>query len=333
MVASQAGNFSGARTRQRVFQEVLVKAWKTRWRVRDRKNFPPGSQPSHVIALTTFFGNAAQFPSCPQQLTKELSQVPLRRRTAQNWINNCIPRWLRCQSFTAQRLRSVTSKRWITAVSKTFSDSAMGPCAGSSAAPLPPCANNFGPLSLHWIKRMATVHDEIDNWLAADIHGELSNDERSALHTHLVECAACRKAHQENKVMNKILEETLAHEKPDPAFEQRMLAGFRNRIPQRSGLVRLLVDFMRLRPVQVTAVAAMLVALVQIGRMITGENATALRGRERYVEDVQVSEFPAPASRPGQAGSLAKSGQPAAGRQDLALGQSPPSPPTTVAPA
>ena len=181
---------------------------------------------------------------------------------------------------------------------------------------------------------MATVHDEIDNWLAADIHGELSDDERSALHTHLVECAACRKAHQENKVMNKILEETLAHEKPDPAFEQRMLAGFRNRIPQRSGLVRLLVDFMRLRPVQVTAVAAMLVALVQIGRMITGENATALRGRERYVEDVQVSELPAPASRPGQAGSLAKSDQLAAGRpQDLAHRQSPPSPPTTVAPA
>ena len=52
---------------------------------------------------------------------------------------------------------------------------------------------------------MATIHDEIDNWLAADIHGELSEDERGALHTHLVECAVCRKAHQENKVMNKFL--------------------------------------------------------------------------------------------------------------------------------
>ena len=39
---------------------------------------------------------------------------------------------------------------------------------------------------------MATVHDEIDNWLAADVHGELYEEERSALHTHLVECAACR---------------------------------------------------------------------------------------------------------------------------------------------
>ena len=134
---------------------------------------------------------------------------------------------------------------------------------------------------------MATIHEEIDNWLVADIHGELSEEERSALHAHLVECAACRKAHQENKVMNKILEETLAHEKPDPAFEQRMLAGFRNRIPQRSGLVKLLADLLRLRAVQITAVAAVLLALVQTGRMITGEGAVVLRnrgyvGREEY---------------------------------------------------
>lgn len=127
---------------------------------------------------------------------------------------------------------------------------------------------------------MATIHDEIDNWLAADIHGELSDDERGALHAHLVECAACRKAHQENKVMNKILEETLAHEKPDPAFEQRMLSGFRTRIPQRTGLVKLLVDLTRFRPVQITAVAAVLLALVQIGRVITGEGAALPRNRE-----------------------------------------------------
>jgi hypothetical protein len=181
---------------------------------------------------------------------------------------------------------------------------------------------------------MATIHEEIDNWLAADIHGELSDVERSALHTHLVECAACRKSHQETKTMNRILEETLTQETPDPAFEQRMLSGFRSRSPQRSGLVKLLVDLMRLRAVQITAVAAILLALVQVGRMITGENATALRGRERYLEDLQVSEATAPASPPGQAGSLAKSDQLAAGRpQDMALRQSPPSPPATVAPA
>ncbi len=79
---------------------------------------------------------------------------------------------------------------------------------------------------------MATIHNEIDDWLAADVHGDLSKDERSALHAHLVECATCRKANKENNVMNKILEETLARENPDPTFEQRMLAGFRSRIPR-----------------------------------------------------------------------------------------------------
>ena len=141
---------------------------------------------------------------------------------------------------------------------------------------------------------MATIHDEIDNWLAADIHGELSEDERGALHKHLVECSACRKAHQENKVMNKILEETLAHEKPDPTFEQRMLSGFRSRIPQRTGLVKLLVDIMRFRATQFAAVAAVLLALVQIGRMITGEGAALPRTREYVGRE----EF---AARPAQA--------------------------------
>ena len=144
---------------------------------------------------------------------------------------------------------------------------------------------------------MATIHDEIDNWLAADIHGELSDGERSALHAHLVECAACRKAHQENKVMNKILEETLATEKADPTFEQRMLSGFRSRIPQRTGLVPLLAGLMRLRATQITAVAAVLLALVQIGRMITGEGAVVPRnyaylGREEYARPLPQAPHP-----------------------------------------
>jgi hypothetical protein len=166
---------------------------------------------------------------------------------------------------------------------------------------------------------MATIHDEIATWLAADLHGELSESERGALHTHLVDCAACRKTHQEIKVMNKILEETLAQEKADPAFEQRMLAGFRNRVPQRSGLVKLLVDLMRLRATQIAAVAAVLLGLVQIGRMITGEPSGVPRAREGYT-DVEVAALQAPESRPSQAGTLAESNEVAAGRpQDLAL--------------
>jgi Domain of unknown function (DUF4349)/Putative zinc-finger len=175
---------------------------------------------------------------------------------------------------------------------------------------------------------MATIHDEIDNWLAADLHGELSNNERSALHAHLVDCGACRKTHQEIKLMNKILEETFAQQKPDPAFEQRMLAGFRNRVPQRSGLVKLLVDLMRLRATQIAAVAAVLLGLVQIGRMITGEPLTEPRARERYAE-LEVAAPQPPESRPSQAGALAESDEIAAGRpQNLPL-QAPAPPPAT----
>jgi len=173
---------------------------------------------------------------------------------------------------------------------------------------------------------MATVHNEIDNWLAADLHGDLSDTERSAFHAHLLDCAACRKAHQETKIMNKILEETLAQEKPDLRFEQRMLAGFRNRIPQRAGLVRLLVNLMRLRPVQITAVAAVLLGLVQLGRMITGEGVTAVPGREEYARAqfaAEPSQVAAP--RPAAAAGLARSDE-AAGAlsRDIALPEPPP---------
>jgi anti-sigma factor RsiW len=179
---------------------------------------------------------------------------------------------------------------------------------------------------------MATIHDEIDNYLAADLYGELLENERSALHTHLVECAACRKAHQETKAMNRILEETLAQEKPDPVFEQRMLSGFRSRIPQRrSGFAGWIVDLMRLRALQFTAVAAILVALVQMGRMITGENAPALRPRERYAREQWVAQpSQLPASQTGQSAALAKSDELTAQQsKDLALKAPPSSLPAT----
>src|SRR5438477_12413384 len=154
---------------------------------------------------------------------------------------------------------------------------------------------------------MAITHDEIDNWLAADLYGELSDQEQRQLHSHLVECVACRKTHQETKTMNKILEETLTQQKPDPAFEQRMLAGFRNRAPERTGLLKLLADLMRMRAAQVTAVAAVLLGLVQLGRMITGETATPPAALDRYANEQlfdQPSHVAAP-SEPGRTGVLA----------------------------
>src|SRR5213596_3619457 len=176
---------------------------------------------------------------------------------------------------------------------------------------------------------MATIHNEIENWLAADLHGDLSEGEQSALHAHLVDCAACRKAHHETKTMNKILEETLAHEKPDPAFERRMLAGFRNRIPERTGVSKVLANLMRLRATQIPAVAAVLLGLVQIGRMLTGENAAPLGNREYYASGKFIAQpGQAGALRADQSTSLAKSDELATARpQDLAL-EAPP--PTTV---
>src|SRR5213595_1275408 len=180
---------------------------------------------------------------------------------------------------------------------------------------------------------MATIHNEIENWLAADLHGELSEGEQSALHAHLVDCAACRKAHHETKTMNKILEETLAHEKPDPAFERRMLAGFRNRIPERTGVSKVLANLMRLRATQITAVAAVLLGLVQIGRMLTGENAAPLPSRENYTSEGFVAQPPqAGATGADQSTSLAKSDELTRGRsQDLALNEPPPPPPAAPA--
>ncbi len=72
--------------------------------------------------------------------------------------------------------------------------------------------------------------------------------------------------------MNQILEEKFTQEKPDAAFEQRMVARFHDRIPEPSGgISKLIVDLMRLRAIQITAVAAVLLALMQVGRLITRE--------------------------------------------------------------
>src|SRR5436190_2923220 len=204
----------------------------------------------------------------------------------------------------------------------------MARCAEFSAAPWLHCGNNFARLSLQWSKSMATIHDEIDDWLAADLHGELSNNERSALHSHLLDCSACRKSHHETKLTDRILEETLAQEKPGPAFEQRMLAGFRKRVPQRSGFIKLLVDLMRLRATQIAAVAAVLLGLVQIGRMITGERLTEPPARDGYA-NIETAAAQPSEPRPSQAGALGRSDGIAAGRpQDLSVEASAPPPPS-----
>ncbi|MEY2585567.1 MAG: hypothetical protein QOD80_1593, partial [Verrucomicrobiota bacterium] len=135
---------------------------------------------------------------------------------------------------------------------------------------------------------MATIHEQLDELLAADLHDELTAAERDEFHAHLVECAECRQAFQEEKTMNKILNETLADKKADPTFEQRMVSRFRDRVPKRTGLIGLITDLMRVRAVQLTAAAAVLLALAQMGRMLTGESMTP---KTRHENSTSLAEY------------------------------------------
>lgn len=134
---------------------------------------------------------------------------------------------------------------------------------------------------------METIHDEIESWLAAEVHGQLPEDERDALHHHLVDCEVCRQLHQEEKIMHKLLEENLSTDKADPTFEQRMLADFRHRVPNdRARVAKFLMNAIRLRVTQVAAVAVLLIALMQTGRVITREEP--MPANERFaVEEGQ----------------------------------------------
>ncbi len=122
-----------------------------------------------------------------------------------------------------------------------------------------------------------TIHDEIESWLAADVHDQLLSEERAAFEQHLAACPACRALQQEEKTMNQLLENTLAKESADPAFEQRMVSRFRNKVPAPSGgLISFFSGLMRMRAAQITAVAALLLTLVQVGRVVTGEQQSFL---------------------------------------------------------
>jgi hypothetical protein len=141
---------------------------------------------------------------------------------------------------------------------------------------------------------MPTIHEQIDELLAADLHGELSAAERDAFHAHLLDCADCRQAFQEEKNMHKVLNETIAGKKADTGFEQRMVTRFRDRVPQRPGLVQVITNLVRLRAVQLTAAAALLLSMVQVGRMITGESAAPMVRREdaTSIEESDLAKSP-----------------------------------------
>src|SRR3954452_2395881 len=197
------------------------------------------------------------------------------------------------------------------------------------------------------------IHGQIDELLAAEIHDQLNSNEQAALHAHLVECADCRQLHKEQKNMNKLLQENYDQEKADGAFEQRMLAGFRSRVPERTGFGRLLSNLMRLRGVQISAAAALLLALVQMGHMLTDEDLSPGRvvRRDHRVSTVEepappaaprveaalasmqpgIAAAPAPNAPPALRDQLSKAGQLQAARRSERK-QAPAQPPTPVEP-
>src|SRR3954453_15587608 len=121
---------------------------------------------------------------------------------------------------------------------------------------------------------MATTHDihnDIESWLAAAVHDQLSAEERAQFNEHLASCETCRVLYEEELTMSKMIESTLEEAKPDLAFEQRVVSGFRKSVPQRSGFVPLLFSLIRMRATQIAAAAALLLTLVQVGKTLTGE--------------------------------------------------------------
>ncbi|MBV9008495.1 MAG: DUF4349 domain-containing protein [Verrucomicrobia bacterium] len=119
---------------------------------------------------------------------------------------------------------------------------------------------------------MLTIHDRIEEFLAADLHNELSESEREELHTHLMECAGCRDLHKQEQVINKALQGTLEHSKPLFGFEQRILGAFRNRVPYRKRNVgSFFLNATRSRAAQLAGAAIVLLTLFEIGQHVTGE--------------------------------------------------------------
>src|SRR4051794_41006412 len=163
------------------------------------------------------------------------------------------------------------------------------------------------------------IHGQIDELLAAEIHDQLNSNEQAALHAHLVECAECRQLHKEQKNMNKLLQENYNEEKADGTFEQRMLSGFRNRVPERSGLGGLLANLIRLRGVQISAAAALLLALVQMGHMLTGEDLSPGRVVRRD-HRVSTVEEPVPPAGPREETSANVAYQPGVASSGAAVG-------------
>ena len=172
---------------------------------------------------------------------------------------------------------------------------------------------------------MATIHDDIETWLAAAEHDELSPAERAEFDAHLASCASCRASFQEQINTSNMIQNTLHADRPDNAFEQRVLAGFRRNAPHsRGNVVSFFARLMQTRAAQIAAVAAVMLTLTQLGTWLTVDpygDELAVRAvsppeslsglRERLAAEAP-SSAPAPALARPMPKNERSSGRPAA---------------------
>ena len=198
-----------------VVQDALVKAWKTRWRVRDPEKFPAWLATIARHRARELLGDAARF-RCRTIDDSDRAEVRLLRPNSWTSINKCVPRWLRLPelhraALTLRYFEEMDYAHYRT----TFSGLNNGALRGILGRALASCANNFNPLSLHWINIMATIHER-DRQLARRRYPRRALRATNAARFTPISSNARRAARpiRKNKVMNKILNETLATRNP-----------------------------------------------------------------------------------------------------------------------
>lgn len=117
---------------------------------------------------------------------------------------------------------------------------------------------------------------------AASLLGDLSPEEQAAWNDLIQRDPEARARHEEFAAMNNLLQSHIAAAAPAPDFEQRVVGGFRRRVRRESLLARL-SRLVRLPMIYIPATAAVLLALVQVGSMLTGERADLVQTKRLVV--------------------------------------------------
>jgi hypothetical protein len=120
---------------------------------------------------------------------------------------------------------------------------------------------------------MSRIDQQLEELILADLEGDLTPDEQAQLEAHLAANPTAQAHKEELKAVENAVESGFTAVRPKGDFETRMVAAFRRGISvrRRSWPARLL-GWWRLPAVYIPAAAAILVGLVQVGSVLTGES-------------------------------------------------------------